>query len=586
MSALGRKKTRKYLAVDEEGTQDVYKELVYKLKAKSKLDETITEPGSMDWRAERTQLRDHLTRIFMQHSFIPRLGEVVLWCPELEGEVEYDPETEMFQIYSQEKGKFIGVPNWRAGTVAQVAEEPNVLQDILAETEKKYAVNMSGYRIETFPDPNSPDKSLSSQYKYVPLSNIRPFNYWNVFLQGVETDDFHPSVTNALTIMSSFSMLDKHRFVGRWPNASIHCKGIYLGAELLIKGDGLRLMPQDAGSPENPEGKVTDILVLDRIELKLMSCDADLSSPLLCETTTPRLTGKVYSIAPHRAYRDPGSIGSPKPMDDDEIINSFECVGMRDYGPWYRTHAPGTTVEISINQAIGRCYESEYMQIMFDNLSFGIDLEGVRGGRQYGREADDRIAPDKEWFCGDYRLQALALETLNGIQVGWYDEARDLKMFRANLKIIDGEATNSDIRDAKIARAAGRPRTGLIGGKTDSSTFEGAGKTSTMVSIALEPTGVSSNVTPMDAASGQDTGVEDSEEEEGDESEESGESEEEGIQGEKPKADNASESSSGDVDIHQFMKPMSLGQHIIIDNSDDSDYEQPRIFPEAKRRRI
>lgn len=481
------------LAQDEEGTQDVFKELVHELQKKSKLNKPVKEPMSMDWRAERDHLRDHFTTISMQHSFIPRLGELVLWCPNLEGEIRFNRNSEMFEKYSRKSQKFLGVPEWRAGTVSQVPEEDVVLQDVIGETRKKTAVNMSGFRVETFPDSNSFDKRLSSQYKYVPMSNIRPLNYWQVFLQGIPEKSYHDSIIYALTIMSSYSVLGRYYFKGVWPNASIYCRGIYLGAELLTQGDGVRLRPRISSSAGDPDD-VTDVLVIKNIRLELFSCDADLSSPLLCKTTTARLIGKVYTLSPKRAYRTSGT-QEPIPLTDEEVTDSFRCVGMRDYGTWYRLHSEDTDCWVSLDQVIGRCYESELMRVMFNDMSLGLDFEGVLSGRDYGQSTDQRIAPGKAWFCGDSRVETLALETLNGQEVGKYDDARDLKMWRANLCIIDGKATMSDIKNSKNPRAVGRPRAGLIGGRKDSSTFESVGKTSTMVSSALGPPGPSANVT-------------------------------------------------------------------------------------------
>ncbi|KAF3480683.1 uncharacterized protein GIQ15_06030 [Arthroderma uncinatum] len=501
---------KKFLAEDAEGTQDIFKEMVCNLQAAGTLDEAISEPSSMDWKAERNLMANHLTRVRMQHSFIPRLGELVLCCPGVHGEVKFEWETETFQMYSHKRKKFLGIPKWYAGVVSQVAEEPLVLHDAIIHTDKSCALNMSGFRIEMFPDPNSSDKSLSNQYKYVPLSLIRPFSYWSVYLQGVDTKDFHPSIANALTIMSSYSMLEKYRFKGEWPNASISCKCIYLGAELLIRGDGVRLMPRDLEGNIMPTEKVTEIMVIEKIELRLMNCDAKLESPLLCESIAPRLIGKIYTINAELAHNP------EEPMTDFEISQCFECTGMRAYGPWYRVHEPpNDTVEISINHVVGRCFESEYMDVMFQDLSLDIDLEGVRGGRLYGQKTDDRIAPGKDWFFGDYRLETLSLDSLNGVESGRNDESRDPKMYRGILKIIDGTAVPADVKDAKLVRAVGRPYEGLIGSRSGNTKFDGVGKMSSMVSTALGGDALPSHsiITPMQT-SAPDTGADESGEDE------------------------------------------------------------------------
>ncbi|EFR04418.1 hypothetical protein MGYG_07425 [Nannizzia gypsea CBS 118893] len=470
---------KKFLAIDAEGNQDVFKEMVYRLNAEGTLNKPISEDSNMEWRAERKLIKHHLTRMRMQHSFFPRLGELVLWFTEPSGEIKFHWHTQTYQIYSAEEEKFMGIPKWCAGVVTQVPEQPLNLHDAIVETDKEHAVNMSGFRIELFPDPNSPDKSLSTQYKYVPLCQIRPLNFWSVYLQGIDPAKFHCSIPHALTIMSSFSMLDKYHFDGVWPTAYILCEGIYLGAELLIRGDGVRLMPLNQAGEIDVKRKVTDVLVIDTIELKLTKCDANLQSPFLCEAMAARLRGKVYTMDPELAF-DPST-----PMTEFEVSKSFECTGMREYGSWYPRYEPGHVAEVSLNRVIGRCFESEYMDVMFDNPALDIDIEGVTNGRLYGRETDDRIAPGKDWLLADYRLQQLALESLNGIEHSRYDDTRDPKMYRAIMNIINNEAVGADHRNSKIVRQLGRAYGGLIGSRSGYTAFDNAGKHSSMVATAL-----------------------------------------------------------------------------------------------------
>ncbi|KAL2003330.1 hypothetical protein VTN02DRAFT_4240 [Thermoascus thermophilus] len=484
--ARGRAHTTSRVPVDPEGTPDVFKMAVLRLKEKGMSDEIITEPASMDWRAERKKLQIHLVKLNMQNSFIPRAGELVLWTPSMEGELVFDEESACFQMYSRKDEKFLGIPNWRAGTVGQTPEEPVVLEDLVQTTKKTWAVNYSGFRVETFPDPNSDDKSYSLQYKYVHLNCIRPLNYWQLFLHGIPEDKLHPSIKYALTVMSSFSLLDKYRFKGVWPNASIYCRGIYIGAELLIVGDAVRIKPPGY-DPDHPV-EVTDVMVIKNIRFELINCVDDPN--LLAEKHVVRLEGKVYTLSPERAYRAPGMAGPPQPLTHEEVINAFEYVGMRGYGNWYYLHPPEANMEISQDMVIGRCYEPDAMRLLFDDTSLGLDLDGVLSGRDYSRRTDERIPPGKHWFWGDYRTQSLALDSLNGEDVGKYSEARDPKMWRANLKIIDGTATPADVRDARLPRDIGRP----LAGKKESS-FAEVGKTSKLVSSGLgaaESTNVSS----------------------------------------------------------------------------------------------
>ncbi|KAL1970594.1 hypothetical protein VTN77DRAFT_4238 [Rasamsonia byssochlamydoides] len=501
--------------LDPEGTPDVFRAAVLKLKERGTLDEPINETLSMDWRAEHKYLQQHLVKSSLQNSFIPRAGELVLWAPEIDGELIYDEKTNTHRVYSFKKGRWLGVPAWRAGTVGQTPEEDVVLEDLIEPMPKRWAVNYSGFRVETFPDPNSYDKSYSLQAKYVHLNCIRPLNYWQIFLQGIPQEDWHPSIKHALTVMSSISLVDKYRFKGTWPDASVFCRGIFIGAELLLVGDAVRLKPKGR-TLDDANPKVTDVMVIDRIEFKLLSCINDVRSPLLAEKHAVRIRGKVYTRSPERAYRGPGMVGPPRPLTHEEVTNAFNYVGMNGYGAWYPVHAPDKFMCISQDMVLGRCYEPDAMKLIFDDTSLGLDFHGVLSGRKYSRETDERIPPGKDWFWGDYRTQALALDSLNGEDVGRYNEARNPKMWRGCLQVIDGRATASDLRDAALPRDRGRPPASLA----QASKFGEVGKMSKLVSSGLGANlDGSANVSSGESSSSEDVIVRDDSSDESEESE-------------------------------------------------------------------
>ncbi|KAK2756147.1 hypothetical protein FQN54_005555 [Arachnomyces sp. PD_36] len=495
----GRKKALENVVVDEEGTPDVFKLMVIDLEKKLTLDQPVTEPDSIDWRAVHPEIIHYLKNIQRQHAFIPRSGELVLFFYNREGELRFDTDSGRYRFYNEKEGKWGEYPKWRAGTVGETPEEPVLIDDILIDTPKRMALNYSGFRVETFPDPNGTDKSYSTQYKYVPMSRIRPLSYWQVFLQGIDRDDYHPSIENALTVMSSFSMVEKFHFRGTWPNASVFCKGVFLGSELLIVGDSIRLMPRSR--PIVSSSKVTEVMTIRCITLKLMDCVAEIDDPLLSKRTTVRVIGKVYTLLPENAYREPDSTEGPVPLTDKEVIDAFETVGMAGYGTWYRMNAPNQNIEVSLDQVVGRCYEPDAMELMLETDLLGIDLAGVISGRDFSIANDDRIPEDKDWFWGDFRTETLALESLNGQEVGKYDDIRNPRMWRANLKILDGTATKADLRAAMPRRGVGRPASDPSGENADYSGFAAVGKTSSLVTAALGPTA------GANGSSGEDGGV-------------------------------------------------------------------------------
>ncbi|KNG81653.1 hypothetical protein ANOM_009606 [Aspergillus nomiae NRRL 13137] len=459
---------------------------VIRLKERGVLDERIKENESMDWRAERTALDEYIEQLGMQPSYVPRPGEVVLWAPECQGELAWNHENKCIEMYSPDEDRWLGTPKWRAGIVGQTPEEDIVLQDLVKTAPKKWDVNYSGFRVETFPDPQSYDKSYSLHYKYIRLQCIKPFNAYELFLQGIPPENLHPSIGYAMTIMSSFSLLDKYHFKGAWPNAAIYCRGIFIGAELLVVGDAVRLKPKRQFDSYEGHDAVEDVMVIDEIRLELVNCVSNLTSDQLAERYQVRVAGKVYTNAPRISSAGTDGTSQPLPMRPEEVIDVFQSIGMGGYGSWYRAWN-GATVEVSQNMIIGRCYDPDAMNLLFGSCSLGLDLSGVIKAREYSRKVDERIPEGKDWFWGDFRTQTLAIDTLNGQDVGYYSEAREIKMWGANLRILDGTADSADLRLARLPGNVGRPSKAR-------SNFSEIGKLSKLVSTGLGAADVSNPV--------------------------------------------------------------------------------------------
>jgi hypothetical protein len=70
--------------------------------------------------------------------------------------------------------------------------------------------------------------------KYVSLHQIR-LAYFNELVKGVPGTEWDQTIENAITAMSTVSLVDKYRFKGSWPTANIFCRGISIGSELIIE---------------------------------------------------------------------------------------------------------------------------------------------------------------------------------------------------------------------------------------------------------------------------------------------------------------------------------------------------------------
>ncbi|KAJ6144249.1 hypothetical protein N7470_008144 [Penicillium chermesinum] len=469
---------------DEDGP-NYWKMHIMDLKDKGSLNETIQHPMNMDWVLTHEWLEEYFVRLRLQPSFLPRRGEIVLWLHPYEGRLEWNSEGKCYQIRNPD-GTWGEKPQWRAGIVTQIPEEPNTYLDILETTKKESPINYSGFRVETLPNPVSDDKSLSLQSKYVPLKCIRPFSGFCRFLQSIPREQFHPSIEHAITTMASWSLLSHIRFHGTWPNALLENRGIYIGSELIALRDVVRLKPfgmtvEDTisgGSVHRGSVDPVDVLIVERIWLEMNECNADPDSPQLAKEMRPFIAGRVYTRDPNRLTRPMAFDKDPlQPLTYDEVCNAFRQVGMHLYGDWYRV-AAGKMCVVSPSMILGRCFEPEASVMYNGDDRLDYDLNSVLVGRRFSSNADARIPDGVGWFWGNSRVETLGLATLNDVECGLGAPQRaNPGRWQAILKILSGPYTDADIRRAELPRRAGRPSL--------KKKFGDIGKTSKLVSTGL-----------------------------------------------------------------------------------------------------
>ena len=384
---------------------------------------------SMDWRAERKTVSTMIKKVPMQSSFIPRLGELVLWCRKVEGEIILDPQANELKMRDVTSGQYLGHPQWLAGVITQVPAAEVFVKDLLKETTKRHAVNVSGFRVECLPDPNGSAKGLSKQYSYVPMHHIRPMCFWKEALNGIPDKQWHPSIPHALSVTATLSMIERYRAKGTWPNCNIHCKGIFIGAEALFIGDAVRFNSQSDTSVLGVL-RIRDILV--RFEELTIAKDGNFYRGAAGYIHV-YLLGEGYTLDPNKSFKG-------LEVDLNKVPESLPP-GMRGYDKWYHMCAPGKRLEITYDCVLGRCFEAEAMHSWFTlskgNLNMG--LSGSLAAREYSAKSDMRIVGSgKRWYWGNYRADSLDIETFNGFEVGQYNTDRDPKMWRSNLKVLDG----------------------------------------------------------------------------------------------------------------------------------------------------
>ncbi|KAH7086511.1 hypothetical protein FB567DRAFT_445029 [Paraphoma chrysanthemicola] len=423
--------------VDEEGTPDIYRNLIDKLKRHGSIDEMVEEPMSPDWRAEQDILPDLLQSLQDREQWIPRIGEIVLYIRNMRPGVDFvcHEVTGEMQLYDEEADKFLGSPPWEAGVVGEVPVKPSVVADLHANVDETNVI-YSGVRIEPLPDPNGTDKSLSKRHQYIPLRQTRPFVLWSEMLQHVPQEQWHATIFNALTVASTLSLMGKYRVRGTWPMLDLYCHGLHVGHEMLIAGDTVRLLPNKSKTDQT---RCVDILVIRSIRLKWTNLD--LASNNDYDETHPYnsdiwIYGSAYT-------------SDPKRMATEQLSkdNAAPPKAASDYGEWYPLHPDTKELAVPFSRICGRLHERDAMTFWLnadaDDLpDIDVGREALMEARSFARKNDRRIIKmtDGTWFWGDSRAEALDLHTINGLDISKYDQERDIRDMRKNIKVIDGLA--------------------------------------------------------------------------------------------------------------------------------------------------
>ena len=498
--------------VDYEGTPDVYEALIEKLNKagpEGGIDEPIEEKMSPDWRVGNGMSRTLLQEWQKLPPYVPRTGELVLFVRKLGDGIAicWDKSTQTFRRAHFTSKTWLESPTWEAGVVTKMPEEQVREQDLVSDQGKKQAVNYSGFRIQPLSEPGNESKPYIMQHRHVPLRAIRPFALWGECLNGVPEKDWHPTIKHALTVASSFCILGRYRFKGVWPNATVFSRGVYIGSELILVGDTVRLLPRRV---EQHDDKVTDVMVVTAIRLRFVNLgfeDGDWAPdpPELPYQTCLHISGRVYTRDPTRSFDGVGKV----PTDPRSNILP---TGITEYGPWYHytdPKKPSATVELPYSRIFGRCFGEMAMHAWFETapnvpssmppfLSFQAvksramlvtphecdisrGLQGITEARQYGMQNDKRIKSSEgtSWFWADTRIEQLDLIEVNDRFVGSKHAMRtntQMAGWRKFLKALDGkkgglEAYHADRRErrreeeAKMERVAASSGTsGLVKG--------------------------------------------------------------------------------------------------------------------------
>ncbi|KXT13354.1 hypothetical protein AC579_6040 [Pseudocercospora musae] len=454
--------------VDTDGIPDIYRDLLDVVKDAGPEGigyREFKDRLSPDWRVGHEELLDLLTDWSQLPSFMPRCGEVVLFTRSVSPEesIAWDAPSNSFRRLHLKSKTWLDRPRWEAGVITQIPLEVLTAEDLerIPNVEsRKEGITFSGFRVEPLNQPGSALKS-SGQHKYVPLHAIRPFSCWKDCV-GASEADWAPTIRHALTIASSFGVTGKHLFTGSWPSATLFVKGLYIGPELILLGDAVRLTPK---TTDVRHENVTDVMVVSSIRLRFVNLeeatDDDYDESRSYDICL-HVAGKAYSLDPKRSF---GGIGKSPVRQGHAGFPS----GLLDYGTWFHVNDPQNAkerLEIPYTRVLGKCPEYNTLQAWFSTpadmasapafqaVNTGIarpqrptlshGLRAILDARAYSSKHDGRIdkASGKTWFWTETRIEQLDLHEINGRFVSVKDENRTKKQidtWRKALKVLDGK---------------------------------------------------------------------------------------------------------------------------------------------------
>jgi hypothetical protein len=414
--------------VDEEGIPDYYRSMLDKIKAagpKGVDYENIIDSLSPDWRAGHNMLQGLLTEWQQQPTFVPRVGELVLFSRS-----ETSPN------------------RWEVGVVTQLPTDTSTAKDLnMATFNNSRSIAYSGFRIEPLSDPGKDSKPFTAQHKYVPLYALRPFICWQQCVNGIPEDAWHPTLKHALKVANSFCLIGKFCYKGTWPEATLFARGLYLGPELIMIGDAVRLVPREI----HRQDVVTDVMVISSIRLRFVNLDdandddRDNDTPY---NTCIHISGRAYTIDRTRSFDGVGD--SPATAADSDLPPDL----LAD-GNWFHVVDPRNKkarLEIPYHRILGKCMGRAASQQWFqspDNhpeqrlVDLSQGLTAMRDARAYSRHHDARIdtSAGKAWLWAETRIEQLDLHEINGRFVGPKDDHRtpqQVRAWRQALRVLDG----------------------------------------------------------------------------------------------------------------------------------------------------
>lgn len=250
-------------------------------------------------------------------------------------------------------------PEWKVGMVTAAPTMEHAIEELSSLSEERPAITEDMlYHIEILNVPDAPD--YVSVNARMPLHLLRPLAYWRDCLGPLPEAKWHPTVHRALEMASTYSIVSDYFAKAREttndslerPRATIFCRAMFVGPELILKGDCLKL-------PAGNGNAAMDALVVSSIKVNLLepSNDSDGQVPKICV----HVSGHALTLDPQRARFDAG--GHPMLVDTATLPPT-----LTSWGQWFNMTDPidkSTKLEIQFSRLQGRYHESAALKAWY-----------------------------------------------------------------------------------------------------------------------------------------------------------------------------------------------------------------------------
>lgn len=363
------------------------------LKRDGTIDLTWENHENAEWKEEKKHLLRYNKRLNAQSSCKPRVGELVLWCED-EGVIRWDVDMQEFFVDTNRGPRH---PKWQAGVVAEAPNEPIALVDLHGPEPGVTTTKRPGFKIDSIPDPNGADKSISKQSRQVPIHRIRPLFMFREVMSGINANTWHDSIGHAMCWATTICLVEPLHIRGTWPQATegrreaeVSYAGLWIGSEYIVPRDIVTLLPEQMW-----DRMTTIMVVYDIIQL---------SSKL----GYPGETAHVYAIG--KTY-----------TTEKDLACSEKAVRILGYDNLYPILPWGEFASWPIERVGYRLPERSAMEVTLRAADFDIGVYGMMKMRQHAITNFMEVVadgPNKGWRIVESRAYGLGIEEIGGQPCG------------------------------------------------------------------------------------------------------------------------------------------------------------------------